>query len=1038
MAELREESRETGSGGGSAYESLSPFHQRLVQRLTERNLLIEVAEAEDPWLMAKTAQNVTLNQSVQASAKEGDFILLYFPTGISDAFLESQAKLAQTEAQSLDRGQQGEFRYIVMASVEKQTVMKQALPGPGVDLENRVELYSPIGLNLILDDPDLQAWPAARDGFNDLSLIGGPVPVDYAKPLWSLILNDNPEVAKRLDFLLGGGGLDAGMDTEAQREPVAYERVGKDLREVFSAANGLRLSLDLEEMRIEHLLFALYDRDQGPVREALAAADIDRQAVLDRLKESTGFYLPEQGFEPKDEGKLPPLAPIVLDALDRANALADARNEDQIAPLDIWHSLNSMKDLIEDPSIRSLVPEVALPPIRKEEFVVRGKAQRDTWTREDLLDYQFYARAIIEPIFKGVTQPPVTIAIQAPWGQGKTSLMRMIQAGLDQGLEEKEKRDAMLEPVPSAKATYGRLYNWVTKPQLLSGKPVQLEEIAEESRPFHMREDGTPKRTGILHSSEGIWPFVPTVWFNPLYYQDKEQVWAGLAHAILHQLSNRINSQVEREKFWLELQLSRINKHAIRRDLQRAMLGRIFPYLFVYAGLGVALASLLSVNHLSSASVAGGSSAGVGAALLQFALKWNYKRTQGLDDKFEKYISEPNYEDRLGFLHFVDTDLDRALKLLVGDYPIAVFIDDLDRCDPDIVRKIILAINQFLSLPRRNVIFFLGMDMEMVAQAIEESYAQSSNEQGGAARAGESFGWRFMNKFVQLPFFIPRMDKPTATEFLGKMLSVNGSSKKEVKGGFVGSKGEEKDRAHVEAGTGREDMGAEEGTGKPEAEPAADTKPPGDDKESEDRRASTVAALEEAIKDAATVDQLTQVAQKVRKAALDPDSRSRLQEAISKRMTELMRDPQGEEIKKFVEIAIAELDFNPRSMKRYLNLVRLLRTVQVVRGTVESPDYDRKLVLRAAHLIVTWPQFVGWLQSPRIRYTSSAEVVNPVKSLEEVTKKSRGFTSWKKKIESQWSNCPELFPAEPGLYLFLKKISGDPPGLLEMTKTRLF
>ncbi len=47
-----------------------------------------------------------------------------------------------------------------------------------------------------------------------------------------------------------------------------------------------------------------------------------------------------------------------------------------------------------------------------------------------------------------------------------------------------------------------------------------------------------------------------------------------------------------------------------------------------------------------------------------------------LERQFEKYVKEPDYESKLGLLHLVDHDIDRALELLAGDYPVAVFVDD--------------------------------------------------------------------------------------------------------------------------------------------------------------------------------------------------------------------------------------------------------------------------------------------------------------------------------------------------------------------------
>ena len=56
---------------------------------------------------------------------------------------------------------------------------------------------------------------------------------------------------------------------------------------------------------------------------------------------------------------------------------------------------------------------------------------RDYWTTEDKLGYAPYADAVAAFIRHRATLPPLTIGIKAPWGAGKTSLMRMVQNRLD-------------------------------------------------------------------------------------------------------------------------------------------------------------------------------------------------------------------------------------------------------------------------------------------------------------------------------------------------------------------------------------------------------------------------------------------------------------------------------------------------------------------------------------------------------------------------------------------------------------------------------
>jgi hypothetical protein len=59
----------------------------------------------------------------------------------------------------------------------------------------------------------------------------------------------------------------------------------------------------------------------------------------------------------------------------------------------------------------------------------------DTWSAHDDLEYELYADAIVAFIVDDRTRAPLTIGLKAPWGGGKTSLMRMVRRRLDPDAE---------------------------------------------------------------------------------------------------------------------------------------------------------------------------------------------------------------------------------------------------------------------------------------------------------------------------------------------------------------------------------------------------------------------------------------------------------------------------------------------------------------------------------------------------------------------------------------------------------------------------
>src|SRR6185503_2162333 len=113
--------------------------------------------------------------------------------------------------------------------------------------------------------------------------------------------------------------------------------------------------------------------------------------------------------------------------------------------------------------------------------------------------------------------------------------------------------------------------------------------------------------------------------------------------------------------------------------------------------------------------------------------------------------------------------------------PIVVFVDDLDRCSPAKVAQVIEAVNLFLGGDFPNCMFVIGMDTEMVAAAL-----QAAHKDLVAALpkdAGIPVGWRFMDKFVQLPFIIPPMPDEGMKHYADSLFvrSTNGQVSSEIR-----------------------------------------------------------------------------------------------------------------------------------------------------------------------------------------------------------------------------------------------------------------
>lgn len=360
-------------------------------------------------------------------------------------------------------------------------------------------------------------------------------------------------------------------------------------------------------------------------------------------------------------------------------------------------------------------------------------ALTDSWTTEDLLGYRDYALAASEFLNDERTKAPLAISIQAPWGAGKTSLMKMIQQELDPGYE------AIKNSSISARTSYKQVTGALKK----LGKPEADVQ-------------------GHVTASPQGWI---SVWFNPWKYEESDQIWAGLADTIIRDFADRM-SPGERELFYLDLNLRRIDSQALRNDIHKAMLTTTARWSFscaalavgVLAGIGDVIADSgvlgFLTQHLASTGVVGGALGAIAGYIK--------KNGESAASALPEYIRIPNYSEKLGFRQTAAEDIAcvfRGHRDRDGvPAKIVIFIDDLDRCSPKKIANVFEAINHFVADRDLKCFVVLGMDGEIVSAALKKHYKDLFEEVPSNSRSS-SIGWYYLDKFVQIPFVIPITDK---------------------------------------------------------------------------------------------------------------------------------------------------------------------------------------------------------------------------------------------------------------------------------------
>ncbi|MCP4248446.1 MAG: AAA family ATPase [bacterium] len=200
-----------------------------------------------------------------------------------------------------------------------------------------------------------------------------------------------------------------------------------------------------------------------------------------------------------------------------------------------------------------------------------------------------------------------------------------------------------------------------------------------------------------------------TVWFDPWKYTKREDVWRGLiAEVILKAIDVRGAS------------LQTVMKAAREFGL---FLGRSF------------------LNILASIELTVGAEADVGVA------KGSAEAKVDLDalSKIAEDYRQTSHPEK-AFLNEFETALREWVKAsLAADERMVIFIDDLDRCLPEVVLEVLEALKLYLNIPQ--LIFVVGLDRDVVDAVVKHHYETNG--------LGEGKSKHYLDKMFQVEVDIP-------------------------------------------------------------------------------------------------------------------------------------------------------------------------------------------------------------------------------------------------------------------------------------------
>jgi formylglycine-generating enzyme required for sulfatase activity len=241
-------------------------------------------------------------------------------------------------------------------------------------------------------------------------------------------------------------------------------------------------------------------------------------------------------------------------------------------------------------------------------------------------------------------------------------------------------------------------------------------------------------------------------WFDAWKYDKEETLWRAFLLSVLLAVRSKIKKDEPVEDLdYLETMLYR------SIDIEKA--GGVTIDL---AKLGGSIAQ--GAVQLGLAFIPGGT------VLSEFVKKVQQLGAESLTDDVTDAIQRERSKIHIEQVRFLEQFQDKFRALVEQHITnsggrLVVFVDDLDRCLPEKAIEVLEAIKLFLDA--ENCLFVLGLDQGVIARGIEMKYKELGQKQEGDNQPHFTIeGIRYLEKIIQLPFQIPRIESQDMSDFV--------------------------------------------------------------------------------------------------------------------------------------------------------------------------------------------------------------------------------------------------------------------------------
>jgi hypothetical protein len=266
-----------------------------------------------------------------------------------------------------------------------------------------------------------------------------------------------------------------------------------------------------------------------------------------------------------------------------------------------------------------------------------------------------------------------------------------------------------------------------------------------------------------------------TIQFNAWRHDREDALWAAFVLEFARQIAHQ-------RSVWQRLRCQ-LNLLRRRWDWKAGWLEVTKIALLLGLVAGATYAAWSGISHLSD--IASAKTPGAAVLVLLWGVWKLWQRMPSGLRKFlkidvKKALQSPDYSQRVAFVERLHEDFRKVVEAYAGDEKVFVFIDDLDRCEIPRAADLMQALN-LLMLDEPQLVFILGMDREKVAAGLAAKHEKLLPYLGHRPDCtspvdGLAYGYQFIEKFIQIPFPLPRPGTADVDKMLSRVCDVPATS----------------------------------------------------------------------------------------------------------------------------------------------------------------------------------------------------------------------------------------------------------------------